>query len=162
MFSPSHVWTIRAAAVAVSLATPKTVIQYAASTSVAAEILGFAVTQSSTTTSGQERVRLARITGAATGLTAGAVGTNIYRWGSPDDAFKAQLGSALTGTGVGVTPVEPTWGDLDRELNFNVLNGYEFWFPRPLFVPASGIVGLRLSGVVAATWDAELFVRELA
>ena len=157
----SHVWKIYAAQVSVSLSTPKTVIQYAAAAAVPAQILGLSLTQSNSVTSAMERVRLGRVTVAATGLTAGSVGSNIFRWGSPDDGFKGQLGTALTGTGVGVTPVEPTYGDLPEELDFNVLNGYREWFPRPIFVPAAGIIGVRVLGVTAGTWDVGLYVEEL-
>src|SRR5215831_5374096 len=110
----THTWTIRAASVVVNLATPKTVIQYVANANYPGEIVGVAATQSASTTSNMEKLRLGRITVAATGLVAGAVGTNIYRWGSADDTFRGQLGTALTGTGVGVTPTEPTYGDLPR------------------------------------------------
>src|SRR6266700_1536634 len=116
----SHTWTIRAAQVSVSLSVPKTVIQYVANANYPAEILDFAITQGASTTSAMERVRLAKITVAGTGGVAGAVGTNIYRWGSPDDTLKAQLGTALTAINIAV---EPTFTDLPREFDFNVLNG---------------------------------------
>jgi hypothetical protein len=160
----SHTWTIRAAQVSVSLSTPKTVIQYVANASYAAEILDFAVTQAASTTSAMERVRLGKISVAGTGLVAAAVGTNIFRWGSADDTFKGQLGTSLTGTGVGVTPVEPTYTDLPREFDFNVLNGWPGGScPQgSYYVPPGGMVGIRLAGIVAGTWDVELIVHEFA
>lgn len=159
----SHTWTIYAAQVVVNLGTPKTALQYVANANYPAEILGFRATQRSTTTSGMEEIRLGKISAAATGLVAGAVGTNIFRWGSADDTFRGQLGTALTGTGVGVTPVEPTYSDVPVELDFNVLNGYEGGCPYgPLYVPPGGIVGLRMFGNVAATWNVALLVHENA
>lgn len=156
----SHVWTLRNAGVSVSLGSPLTVIQYAAGTNTPAEVLGFSVTQNASTTSAMEQVRAAQINSAGTGFVAGLVGTNIFRWGSPDDNLYARLGTALTG--IGVSPAEPSYGDIPRELDFNVLNGYENWYPVPYFIPPGGLFGVRLAGIVAGVWDVELFIHEFA
>jgi hypothetical protein len=159
--SLSHTWTIRAPAVSVSLGVPLTVIQYVAHANYPAEIIGFSVTQAPSTTSVMERVRLGKVSVAGTGGVAGAVGTNVYRWGSPDDTFKGQLGTALTATSLGV---EPTYTDIPLEFDSNALNG----FPPgnlpfgPYYVPPAGMVGLRLSGIAAGVWDVMLFVHEFA
>lgn len=154
-------WCIRGTITTVA-ATPKTAVQYAASTTNTAEILYFGVSQSGSTTSAMDQVQLIRMTAGST-VTSGAVGTNIfdYTGNSTNGAgtFRGTLSTSATGV---VASAEGTVGDIIHMNNFNVLGGYE-WNAQPnmrVWVPISGIISLKLKAVVALTYDCLLVVRE--
>lgn len=158
-------WNIRTSILTVA-GTPVTAIQYAASSSNAAELLYFSISQSSQTTSAQERVSVFRKTAGAT-VTAGTIGG-----GSPTifdltgnttggaSTFRGTL--STTGTGVNAT-AEGTPGDEPFGWNFNVLAGYEkdFQPQARIWVPISGIIAIRIKAVVAATYDVLATIREM-
>jgi hypothetical protein len=143
--------------------TPVTAIQYTASATNTAEVLGFAIGQSGSTSSLMDQVRLIRKTAAAT-VTIGAVGTNIFdatgNSTSGAGTFRGTL--STSGTGV-VATAEGTDGDELWRSDFNVLAGYEKDFQpnARLWVPASGIVALKIKAVVALTYDLCLVIREM-
>src|SRR5689334_624784 len=86
--------------VTTSAGVPVTAVQYASSTSNVAEILAFSVSQSGSTTSAMDQIRLVRKTAAAT-VTTGAVGTNIFDFTinstSGAGTFRGSLGTTTTG-----------------------------------------------------------------
>jgi hypothetical protein len=133
-----------------------------ASSSNTAEILSFNVSQSGSTTSAMDQIRLVRKTAAAT-VTTGAVGTNVFDFTgnstSGSSTFRGTLGTTTTGV---VATAEGTDGDIIHQFNFNVLGGYE-WNAQPnmrIWVPLSGIIALKMKAVIAATYDVELVLRE--
>src|SRR5215213_191545 len=143
-------WSIRGT-VTVSAATPKTAVQYAASSTNTAEVLAFNISQSGSTTSAMDRVMLIRKSAGAT-VTAGATGTSVYDWSGGAGTFRGTLGTAATGINASA---EGTDTDIPWSFAFNTLAGYE-WNAQPdmrLWVPVSGIVALKISAIVAATYD---------
>lgn len=144
--------------------TPVTAVQYQASTGNMAELLYFSISQSGSTTSAMEQVRVVRKTAGAT-VTAGAVGTNVFSAirNSTGGAVSFQGVLGTTGTGV-VATAEGTDGDEYLRFNFNVLSGFEENFQpeaRPS-IPPSGIIAIKIKSVVALTYDVEMIVREMS
>jgi hypothetical protein len=154
-------WTIRGT-VTTTASTPVTAVQYVASSSNTAEILYFSISQSGSTTSAMEQIRLVRKTAAAT-VTAGAVGTNVFDYTGNSSSGAGTFRGTLSTSGTGVVATsEGTDGDIVRQFNFNVLGGYEF-NAQPnmrVWVPVSGIIALKIKAVIAATYDVEMVVRE--
>jgi hypothetical protein len=140
--------------------TPVTAIQYAASSTNTAELLYFAISQSGSTTSAQEQVRVLRKSAAAT-VTAGVAGTTVFdAAGGASGTIRGTL--STTATGVNASS-EGTDGDELFRTNFNVLSGYERdWQPNArIWVPVSGIVAIKIKAVVALTFDVTLVIREM-
>jgi hypothetical protein len=155
-------FAIRVAGVSVTAGTAKTLIQYSASSTNTAEILFISLTQSGSTTSAMEQLSVYRKTGAAT-VTIGAVGTNIFDFTHNSTGGQSFLGTLSTSaTGVSASS-EGTNGDEIHRANFNVLAGYERDFQpnARIWVPVSGIVGLRCNAIQSLTWDALMVVREM-
>lgn len=159
---PVDLWCIRGTVTTVA-STPITAVQYAASSTNAARILSFNVTQSGSTTSAMDQARLVRKTAAAT-VTIGAVGTNIFdltgNSTSGAGTFRGTLSTSATGV---VASAEGTDGDVVHQYNFNVLNGYakDFQPENGVWVPVSGIIAIKLKAVVALTYDCELWLQEV-
>jgi hypothetical protein len=157
-------WSIRTptAGITTSAATPITAVQYAASSSNTAEVLYFSISQSASTTSAMEQVRLIRKTAAAT-VTIGAVGTNIFdaTGNSTGGAgtFRGTLSTSATGV---VGSAEGTDGDEFFRWDFNVLSGYERDFQpnHRLWVPPSGIIAVKIKAVLTGTYNVTLVIRE--
>lgn len=109
-----------------------------------------------------DSVSLVRLTAAAT-VTLGAIGTNISdATGNATSGAGTFWGTLSTsGTGV-VATTAGTVGDVFHQMDFNVLAGYE-WNAQPnsrLWVPASGIIGVRCDAVLALTYKVEMIIRE--
>lgn len=154
-------WCIRGT-ITTTAATPKTAVQYAASSTNTAEILYFGVSQSGSTVSAMDQVQLIRKTAGAT-VTIGAVGTNIFDYTGNTSGgagtFRGTLSTSATGV---VASSEGTDGDIVHLNNFNVLGGYE-WQSQPnmrFWVPISGIIAVKMKAVVALTYDVLLVIRE--
>jgi len=143
-------------------ATARLGVQYAASATNQAEVLYFKISQSGSIVSAMDSVSLVRMTAAAT-VTIGAVGTNIFDYthnSSGGQTFRGTLSTSATGT-VGTTAGTP--GDVVHQMDFNVLAGYE-WNAQPnmrIWVPLSGIIGVRCDAVVALTYNVTMVVREM-
>jgi hypothetical protein len=143
--------------------TPVTALQYTASSSNTAEVLYISISQSGSTTSAMDQVRLVRKTVAAT-VTTGAVGTNIFdatgNTTGGASTFRGTLGTAATGV---VATAEGTDGDEDFRFNFNTLAGYEKdWQPNArIWVPISGIIAVKIKAVVALVYDVTMVIREM-
>lgn len=158
-------WAIRTptGGITTVAATPLTALQYQASATNTAEVLYISISQSGSTTSAMEQVRLVRKTAAAT-VTLGAVGTNIFdATGNTTGGASTFRGTlSTTGTGV-VATAEGTDGDEYFRMNFNVQAGYERdWQPNArLWVPNSGIVAVKIKAVVALTYDVTMVIREM-
>lgn len=155
-------WSIRATITTVA-GTPKTAIQYAASSTNMAEILYIGVSQSGSVVSAMDQVQIVRKTAGAT-VTIGAVGTNIFdSTGNSTNgagAFRGTLSTSATGVNASA---EGTDGDIWHLNNFNVLGGYEF-NAQPntrIHVPISGIIAVKLKAVVALTYDVVMHLREI-
>jgi hypothetical protein len=159
---PVNSWCIRGT-VTTTAGTPLTAVQYEASSTNEARILAINVSQSGSNNSAMEQVRIVRKTAAAT-VTAGAVGTNIFdlTGNSTNGAgtFRGTLSTSATGV---VATAEGTDGDIDHQFNFNVLTGYtkDFQPENGIWVPASGIIALKLKAVAALTYDCELWIQEV-
>lgn len=140
-------------------ATPKTAVQYAASSTNTAEVLYFGVTQSSNTTSAMDELQVWRNSVGAT-VTTGVVGTNIFDLTGGAGTFRGTL--STTGTGV-VATAEGTHGDNVSQHNFNILAGLERDLQpnARIWVPNSGIIAFTLKAVVAATYDVQVVIREM-
>lgn len=142
--------------------TPVTALQYAASSTNTAELLYMSISQSGSTTSVEDQVRVVRKTAGAT-VTLGAIGTTIFdctgNASSGAGTFRGTLSTSATGTNASV---EGTDGDEVFRMNFNILAGYEKdWQPNARFwIPASGIIAVKIKGVVAATYDVTMVIRE--
>lgn len=155
-------WAIKAS-VTTTAGVPKTLIQYAASSSNTAEILYFSISQSGSTTSAMEQVHLVRKTAGAT-VTIGAVGTNIFDFTGNStggaSTFRGTLSTSATGVNASA---EGSNGDELFRWNFNTLAGYEKDFQpsmRP-WVPTSGIIAVRSQSILALTYDVVLVIREM-
>lgn len=144
----------------VTISTAISALQLAASTTSPIEILRFALTQGTSTTSAQIAARLVRKTAAAT-VTAAVAGTTLNKNNPIMPTSAAQLGTALTGI---TASAEGTNGEIDIERAFNVLNGLE-WLAsdaEQIIVPSGGIIALQFSvAPPSATWYAEIVFREL-
>lgn len=152
-------WVLRnVAGIAVTAGTPKTLLQYAASSTNTAEVLWSACTQSGSTTSAQDQTEIVRKTAAAT-VTAAAVGTDWYDVTGGAGTFCGTL--STTGTGYNAS-AEGTDGDVPFVPCFNVLAGYErdLQPQARIWVPASGIIALKALAVTAQTWFAAMLIHE--
>lgn len=154
-------WAIRGT-VTTSVGVAITAVQYAASSTNTAVVLGYSVSQSGSTTSAMDQIKLLRKTAGAT-VTLGAVGTNVFDFTgnatSGAGTFRGTL--STSGTGV-VASAEGTDGDVILQDNFNVLGGFTFT-AQPnarIWVPVSGIIALKLKSVVALTYDVTLIISE--
>jgi hypothetical protein len=158
-------WVIRTptAGITTVATTPVTALQYTASSTNSAEMLYFAISQSSSTTSAQEQVRIVRKTAGAT-VTIGAVGTNIFDLTGNSTGgggtFRGTLSTSATGV---VGTAEGTDGDELHRWDFNVLSGYEReWQPsaRP-WIPPSGIIAVKIKAVLSVTYNVMMVIREM-
>lgn len=152
-------WRIAVTALSVTAATAKTAIQYKAGTASTAEILSFTVSQTASSTSQLEGIRVLRKTGAAT-VTAGATGTNIFDLTGGAGTLRASTGVSATGVNASA---EGTDGDVLFETSLNTAGGFYEWNAQPnmrLWVPASGIIALKLLGIISGTYAVQMFVRE--
>lgn len=150
-------WTIKGS-LAITAATARLVVQYKASSTNSAEVLYFKITQSGSTTSAMDSVTLCRLSAAAT-VTIGATGTNVFDWAGGASTFRGTL--STSGTGVAATTAG-TVTDTPHQFDFNTLAGYEF-NAQPnmrLWVPPSGIIGIRSDAITSTTWNVEMVVRE--
>lgn len=159
-------WSIRTptGGITTVAGSPVTAVQYQASTGNMAELLYFSISQSGSTTSAMDQVRVVRKTAGAT-VTVGAVGTNIFSAirNSSGGMVGFQGTLSTTATGV-VATAEGTDGDEFMRFNFNVLSGYEQNFQpeaRPS-IPTSGIIAIKIKSVVALAYDVQMIVREMA
>jgi hypothetical protein len=155
-------WTIKVTGLAVSASTPKTAIQYAASSSNTAEVLYISISQSGSTTSAMEQFRLVRKSAAAT-VTAGVTGTSVLDLTGGAGTFRGTLSTSTTGI---TASAEGTDSDEVFRFSFNTLSGYERDFQpnARVWVPASGIIGIKLAGIIASPgtgWDVSMTVREM-
>lgn len=155
-------WTIKVTGLSVTASTPKTAIQYAASSTNTAEVLYINVSQSGSTTSQMEQIRLVRKSAAAT-VTIGATGTNIFDYTGGASTFRGTLSTSATGVNASA---EGTDGDEPHRFNFNTLAGYERDFQpnARLWVPVSGIIALKFGAIIASPgggWDVMMVIREM-
>jgi hypothetical protein len=155
-------WVIRTATAGITTvaATPVTAVQYAASSSNTAELLYFSISQSGSTTSAMDQVRVVRKSAAAT-VTAGVAGTSILDVaGGASGTIKGPTTTTTTGI---LASSEGTDGDEVFRTNFNVLSGYERdWQPNArIWIPVSGIIAIKIKAVVALTYDVTMVIREL-
>lgn len=151
------VWSIKGS-ISITAATARLGVQYKASTTNTAEVLYFKISQNASTTSAMDSVSLVRLSGAAT-VTVGATGTNVFDWAGGASTFRGTL--STSGTGV-VATTGGTVTDITHQADFNVLAGYEF-NAQPnmrLWVPISGIIGVRCDAITSQTWNVEMVVRE--
>lgn len=162
MQDQTNTWVMRASLTTVA-GVPQTAIQYQASTTNAAEILFIGISQSGATTSAMDQVQLLRKTGGAT-VTIGAVGTNIFdataNGTASGLAFRGTLSTSATGV---VGTAEGTDGNIFHMFDFNNLAGYQkdFQPAARLWVPASGIVAVKIKAVVALTYNVEMVIKEM-
>jgi hypothetical protein len=158
-------WAIRTptAGITTVAGTPVTALQYVASSTNTAEVLYISISQSGSTTSAMDQIRMVRKTVAAT-VTAGVVGTTVFdatgNASGGAGTLRGTLGTAATGA---VATAEGTDGDEDFRFNFNTLAGYEKdWQPNArLWVPISGIIAVKIKSVVALTYDVTMVIREM-
>ncbi len=154
-------WVIRTgtAGITTVAGTPVTAVQYAASSSNTAELLYFSISQSGSTTSAMDQVRVVRKSAAAT-VTTGVAGTTVFDATGGAATFRGTLSTTGTGT---IASAEGTDGDEDFRYNFNVLSGYERdWQPNArIWIPVSGIIAIKIKAVVALTYDVTMVVREM-
>jgi hypothetical protein len=155
---------IRSPAVSITAPTGKSVIQYVASSTNTAEVLYFSASQNGTTTSGMDAVGLIVPAAASTMTTAGVstpgASATVIDLAGGASTLRASL-NVTTGIGTGNGTL-PTINGVAKKFSFNVLAGYE-WNAQPntrLWVPASGLIQLIIYGVVTATWDFEMVIRE--
>lgn len=143
-----------------SLSTAITFLQLAAGSGSPFLILSASLTQRGSTTSAQEEANFVRKSAAAT-VTAGVVGTHIFKRGPNAPTPQLQLGTALTGV---IATAEGTDGDIPWREGFNVLNGYKF-LPVPeerILVAGGGIIGVKFFTAPAnQNWDVQLSLQEL-
>lgn len=150
-------WSIKGTITTVA-ATARLGVQYAASSTNTAEVLYFKISQSGSATSAMDSVSLVRLSAAAT-VTLGATGTNVFDLAGGSGTFRGTL--STSGTGV-VATTAGTVTDIPHQMDFNVLGGYE-WNAQPntrVWVPVSGIVGVRCDAVLALTYNVIMVVRE--
>jgi len=160
----SGTWIIRTptAGITTVAGTPVTALQYQASSSNNAELIWFSISQSASTTAGMEQVRVVRKTAGAT-VTIGAIGTNIFDTTANSTggktAFQGTLSTSATGV---VATVEGTDGDEPFRMNFNNQAGYEkdFQLDGRLWIPASGIIAIKIKAVLAGTYDVMMAIKE--
>jgi hypothetical protein len=144
----------------VSISTAITALQLKTGVNGPAEILRFAMTQSTNAVSSQTAVMLVRKSAGAT-VTAAVAGTTLTKENPIAPTADASLGA--TATGITAT-AEGTNTEQSIIRGFNVLNGVE-WLPTPeerLIVPQTGFIGLTfMSAPASSTWQAEMVFREL-
>jgi hypothetical protein len=153
----SRVYKVALSAVSVTGAI--TLIQVKAGATVPLQIIRATVSQSSSTTSTQQRVQINRKSAAATVTSATPV-----LLGPVTDPAASAVGST-SGTGTNASAEGTDTGLLFEDV-FNYLNGWVF-LPTPkeyLFVDAAGILGLKLPAAPgsAVTLVANLVFEELA
>ena len=151
------VWSIRGQ-ISITAATARLGVQYKAGGSNTAEVLYFKISQSGSTTSAMDSVSIVRLSAAAT-VTTGATGTNVFDWAGGASTFRGTL--STSGTGV-VATTAGTVTDVTHQIDFNTLAGYE-WNAQPnmrIWVPVSGIIGVRCDAVTSSTWNVEMVIRE--
>lgn len=149
---------------AIVAAAPKVVIQYVATSTNTAEVLYFSVSQTSNSVAGTEGVGLIVPSAVSTMATAGvstpgATATVIDLAGGAS-TLRGTL--STTTIAIGPTTQGGTINGAPRKFNFYSIAGYE-WNAQPntrVWVPASGIIQLYLYGIISATWDCELTIRE--
>jgi hypothetical protein len=143
-------------------ATPKTAVQYQASSTNAAEILYFGVSQSGSTVSAMDELQIWRNSAGATvtiGLVGGLTG-NIFDLSGGAATFRGTLSTSATGVNASA---EGTHTDNVSQHNFNVLAGLErdLQPQARIWVPVSGIIAFTLKAVIAATYDVQVIIREM-
>ena len=151
----SRVYKVALSAVAVSTAI--TIIQIKAGATVPLQIIRATISQSSSTTSAQQRAQINRKSAAATVTSA----TPEKLGPTTDPAASAVGGTSATGTNASA---EGTDTGLLVEDAFNVLNGWVF-LPTPKeypFVDAASIVGLKFPAAPSSTtFEAMMIFEEL-
>jgi hypothetical protein len=150
-------WSIKGT-ITIVAGTPRLAVQYAASATNTAEVIYFKISQNATTNSLMESVSLVRLSAAAT-VTIGAIGTNVFDLSGGNATFRGTL--STSGTGV-VATTAGTVTDIDHQMDFNTLAGYERDFQpnMRIWVPISGIIGVRCDAIIAGTWNVSMVVRE--
>lgn len=150
-------WSIKGT-ITIVAGTPRLAVQYAASATNTAELIYFKISQNGTTSSLMDSVSVVRLSAAAT-VTIGATGTNVFDLSGGNATFRGTL--STSGTGV-VATTAGTVTDIDHQMDFNTLSGYERDFQpnMRIWVPISGIIGIRCDAIVAATWNVSMVVRE--
>lgn len=159
-------WRIRAPAMAIVAAAPKVVIQYVASSTNTAEVIHFSISQTSgTVTAGIDGVGLivpsAVSTMATAGVTTAGTTQTVYDLAGGASTLRASLSTTTLATGP--TTQGGTINSVPKKFNFFCLAGYE-WNAQPnerIWVPASGIIQLYIYGILSATWDCEMTIREM-
>jgi hypothetical protein len=150
-------WSIKGTITTVA-ATARLGVQYAASSTNTAELLYFNINQTGSTASAMDSVSVVRLSAGAT-VTIGATGTNIFDWSGGAGTFRGTLSTSATGV---VATTAGTVTDIPHQMAFNVLGGYE-WNAQPnmrIWVPISGIIGIRCDAIVALTYNVEMVIRE--
>jgi len=144
---------------AVSISAAITLIQLKAGATVPLQIVRATISQSSSTTSTQQRAQINRKSAAATVTSA----TPIILGPVTDPAASAVGGTSATGTNASAegTDTNTTFEDV-----FNYLNGWVY-LPTPkeyTFVDATGIIGLKLPAAPGSsvTLVANVLFEELA
>jgi len=153
----NHMYAIRHSA---AVSTAITILQIASGATGPLEIIQASLTQRGSVTSLEEEISWVRKSAAAT-VTAGVVGTHVFKL-SPGDPTPSLLLST-TGTGV-IATSEGTDTDILWREGFNVLNGW-IWQPVPqarIILPAAAFIGLKFfTAPTSQNWDIEVIVREL-
>jgi len=110
-----------------------------------------------------DSVSVVRLTAGAT-VTLGAVGTNIFDFtgnsSSGAGTFRGTLSTSATGV---AATTAGTVGDITMQRDFNILAGYE-WNAQPnnrIWVPVSGILGIRCDAIQSGTYNVEMHIREM-
>lgn len=150
-------WSIKGTITTVA-ATARLGVQYAASSTNTAELLYFCISQTGSTISAMDSVSVVRLSAGAT-VTLGATGTNVFDWSGGAGTFRGTLSTSATGV---VATTAGTVTDVPHTFGFNTLGGYEKEFQpnMRLWVPISGIIGIRCDAVVALTYTVEMVIRE--
>lgn len=128
--------------------TARDLLQIAAAAALPLTIMRAWITQRDSATSAQLGAQIARKTAAAT-VTAGVLGTNIFKLDPGDANSAVQLGTALTGH---TATTAGTDGEIPVDEGWNTLSGF-FWTPIPeerITVPGGGLIALKLTGTVPA------------
>lgn len=152
-----HRYAIRHEAV---VSTAITIIQLLAGTAVPFLIVAASLSQDGSTVSAQEKIAFVRKSAAAT-VTAGVVGTHVFKLRPGDPTPGLNLGTSATGV---IASGEGTDTDVAYEEGFNVLAGWRFTPSEKeyIHVPGAGIIGLKFRTAPASqTWQMSITIEEL-
>jgi hypothetical protein len=128
-----------------------TLIQIKAAAAQPLQLIEVRFSQSSSTTSAQQRIQIARLSAASTVTSFTPLLENTI-----DPAAGAAGGTSATGVNASS---EGTYGDILAEWDFNVLTGF-LWQPAledRIWVPGGGILGIRFPAAPGAstTYDGQ-------